>query len=36
MPAIFSHCVMPPARSTSIITMSTERASSMCRKGWMP
>ena len=36
MPAIFIHCVMPPARSRSIITMSMERASSMWRKGTMP
>ena len=34
--AIFSHWVMPPARSTSIITISTERASSICRNGAMP
>src|SRR5436309_778235 len=36
MPATFIHCVMPPTRSRSIITMSIERASSMWRKGTMP
>ena len=36
MPAIFTHCEMPPARSRSTMTISTERASSMWRNGTMP
>ena len=36
MPAILSHGVMPPERTWSIITMSTERASIMWRNGTMP
>ena len=36
IPAIFSHGVTPPARTRSIITISTERASIMWRNGTMP
>src|SRR5437868_4814964 len=36
MPAILSQGVMPPERTWSIITISTERASSMWRNGVMP
>src|SRR5579859_7160038 len=36
MPATFSHWVMPPTRSRSIITTSIERASSRWRNGTMP
>ncbi len=36
MCAAFIHCVIPPARSRSIITMSMLRCSSMCRNGAMP
>src|ERR1051326_3271626 len=36
MPAIFSHGAMPPERTWSIMTISTERASSMWRNGVMP
>ena len=36
MPATFIHCVTPPTRARSIMTMSTECAWIMWRNGAMP